>query len=523
MTRHDTTRRRLLRGAAAGAATVGLAGTATAGDEAEGETLDRTIVGLTADADFEVATAQANEVRHTLDFGDIGKSVAGQFPDAAAAALEQNPKVRYVENDRRAHALQTTPYGIEKVRADVAHDDGETGAGASIAIIDTGVQVDHESLEVHGGECFGTCCSDCQEPYGDDNGHGTHCAGTAVAPDNDVGVVGVALDSELYSVKVLDSGGSGSFSDIAAGITWTADQGIDIGSLSLGGSSGTSELQDACQYAQEQGTLLVAAAGNDGECSDCVSYPAAYDEVMAVSATDEDDELASFSSTGPEVEIAAPGVDVYSTYINNSYDTLSGTSMACPHVSGGAAHLMAAGYSNAEARQRLKDTADDICRCEEDQGAGRLNVAAALGLESPADCEDDTIDCQNDDGGGGCFITTATAGEGRTLDSLRRFRDESMSATPMGRGLVGLYYRISPPIADTLAEHPESRTTRATRRLVELCASLSDEQDRTDSRVKSASLGVALTGLYAVGIAVGAGGHAGIRTRERLLDSTTEE
>ncbi|WP_254863944.1 S8 family peptidase [Halovivax gelatinilyticus] len=511
MARTNITRRRILRGAAAGAATVGLAGKTTAD-----ESIDRTIIGLTADADFGVATANATEVRHRLDFGDIGKSVAGQFPDSAVRALENNPNVRYVEKDQPAYALQTTPYGIEQVSADVAHANGETGAGASIAIIDTGVQVDHEALDVHGGAAFGTTCSNCPEPYGDDNGHGTHCAGTAVAPDDGVGVLGVSLDSELYAVKVLDSTGGGSLSDVAEGIVWTADQGIDVGSLSLGGGSGTQELQDACQYANQQGTLLVAAAGNDGECSNCVSYPAAYDEVVAVSATDENDDLASFSSTGPEVDLAAPGVDVYSTYTNNGYDTLSGTSMACPHVSGGAAHLMANGYSNSEARQQLMDTADDICRCDEDQGAGRLNVAAALGLESPEDCSSGTIECQNDDGGGGCFITTATAGEGETLDSLRRFRDDSMSATPMGRALVDLYYRISPPIADTLAAHPDSATSRVTRGIVDVCASLSDAQAETDSRLKSASLGVALTSLYMVGITVGAGGHAGITAREKL-------
>ncbi len=510
MSKHNATRRRILRSAAAGAATLGIAGKTTAQ-----ESLDRTIVGLTADAGFEVATDRATEVRHTLDFGDIGKSVSGQFPDAALDALEQNPQVRYVEKDQPAYALQTTPYGIEKVSADVAHDNGETGASSSISIIDTGVQIDHETLEVVGGECFGTCCSDCIEPYGDDNGHGTHCAGTAAALDNGIGVIGVAPDVDLYSVKVLDSGGGGSFSDVAAGITWTADQGIDVASLSLGGSSGTSELQDAVQYADNQGTLVVAAAGNDGTCTDCVSYPAAYDEAVAVSATDENDDLASFSSTGPEIELAAPGVDVYSTYINNSYDTLSGTSMACPHVAGGGALLMANGYSNDGARQQLKDNADDICRCEEDQGAGRLNVAAALGFEEPDDCTDDTIECQNDDGGG-CFITTATAGEGETLDSLRRFRDESMSATPVGRGLVELYYRISPPIADTLADHPESLTSRTTRKIVDVCASLSDEQERTESRLKSASIGVALTTLYVAGIAVGAGGHAGITAREKI-------
>lgn len=114
----------------------------------------------------------------------------------------------------------------------------------------------------------------------------------------------------------------------------------------------------------------------------------------------------------------------------------------------------------------------------------------------------------------GCFITTASHQNPGTLQSLRRFRDESMSVTPLGRAMVGLYYRISPPIAETLGRHPESRATKATRSLVRRCAGLSDRQDETDSRLKSVALGVVLTVLYIVGILVAAGGHAAIRTLE---------
>ena len=513
MSKQNVSRRNVLRGIAAGAAATGIAGKATGEDGEEGP-LDRTIVGLTADADFEVATERATDVYHTLNFGDIGKSVAGQFPDAAVEGLENNPQVRYVEQDQPARAFGS--WGIPKVGADDTHDAGYRGDGADIAILDTGVQVDHPDLNVVGGETFGTTCSGCEEPYGDDNGHGTHCAGTAAALDPDIGV---ASEANIYSGKCLDSGGGGTFGDIADAIVWAANEGHDVISMSLGGGSGTSELEDACDYARNQGSFVVAAAGNDGTCCDCVAYPAAYDSVVAVSATDDNDDIASFSSTGPAVDIAAPGVDIYSTYTNSGYDTLSGTSMACPHVAGAAGILMAdEGYSNAGAQNQLEDTADDICLCEEDQGAGRLNVAAAVGLENPSGC-DDGESCQNCSGGGGCYITTATAGESDTLDSLRRFRDDSMGATPLGKALVGLYYRISPPIADTLARYPNSHTTRATRALVERCADLSDRQDETDSRIESASLGVALTMLYAVGIAVGAGGHAGISLRERIEDA----
>ncbi|AGB15117.1 subtilisin-like serine protease [Halovivax ruber XH-70] len=508
MPAESPTRRTVLRTAAAGAAATGFAGTALA------EPTGRTLVGLQPGSDASVATTQAESVHRELDFGDIGRVVAGTFSDNAISALQNNPNVRYVEKEGRMHALaQDVPYGIDIVEADVAHDNGETGAGADIAIVDTGIDQDHPDLQANlgnGADFTGTGSWD------DDNGHGTHCAGIANADDNTEGVVGVSTEATLHAAKVLDSGGGGNFSDIAAGVEWVANQGYDVASLSLGGSTGSSALEDACQYATNNGVLVVAAAGNDGECSDCVSYPAAYDTVMAVSATDSNDDIASFSSTGPEIDIAAPGAGVYSTYNDGGYTSLDGTSMACPHVAGAGGQLMANGYSNTDARQQLTNTADDICRCSDDAGAGRLNVAAALGLQSPSNCSG-TTECQNDSGGGGgCFITTATAGEGPTLDSLRRFRDESMAATPVGRGMVGLYYRISPPIADTLERHPESLTTRATRKIVDVCASLSDRQDETDSPVESASLGVTLTALYMVGITVGASGHFGIRMREQL-------
>ncbi len=593
MSDNDITRRRVLRSTVAGVAATGIAGTAAGQGPSE-----RTIVGLTADAPVGLARQAADEVHHELDFDQIGKAIVGKFPEEALQGLENNPHVRYVEADQKAFALQTVPWGVDRVGGDVLHQEGETGAGGSIAILDTGVQVDHETLDVAGGAAFGTTCSTCPEPYGDDNGHGTHCAGTAVAPDNGTGVVGVSLDSDLYAVKVLDSSGGGDFGDVAAGIEWAADQGIDVASLSLGGPTPVQALEDACEYAVSQGTLVVAAAGNDG-CCDSVGYPAAYDSVIAVSSTDDNDNISSFSSRGPEVDIAAPGSDIYSTYINNGYDTLSGTSMACPHVAGAAAHLMANGMTNAEARQQLQDTAEDIGLSDNEQGHGLLDAEAAvlgepsepglsvstnsatgvgetaatlngslndLGDANSADVyfewgevgsgfpnsttpetltstgsfsetiselsggtdyefravaetadDADTGSTQSfttDSDDGDCFITTATAGEGHTLTSLRRFRDESMSATPMGRGLVGLYYRISPPIADTLAEHPESLTARTTRKIVDLCASLSDRQANAESAVESASIGVALTALYAVGILVGAGGHAGIRARE---------
>ena len=323
-----------------------------------------------------------------------------RLPKRAISALEATPTVRYVEENGRMHAIaQTTPYGIDRVDAEVAHANGETGSGADIAILDTGIDSDHPDLAANlgAGESFVSCGSGgftgnctfsgnsnaCNESWDDDNDHGTHCAGIADGVDNTEGVVGVSTDATLHAVKVLDCGGSGAYSDIAAGIEYTADQGWDVGSLSLGGSQ-SQVVADACEYAYNQGVLLVAAAGNSGPCSDCVGYPAAEPEVIAVSATDENDDLASFSSTGPEVEIAAPGDGIYST-LPSGYGELSGTSMSCPHVAGAGGQLMANGYTNTEARDRLGSTAEDIGLAENEQGNGLLDVAAALGLDSSDD------------------------------------------------------------------------------------------------------------------------------------------
>lgn len=383
----NITRRQVLKSAGAGALGVAV-GSQAAGAQPDEE---RFIVGVDPGR-ADVARRRADEVHRVLDFGDIGQAVSGWFSEEALDELERNPNIRYIEVDGEMHALEETyPWGITRVGADVLHDEGETGEGADIAIIDTGIDSDHEDLQANleEGQAFIECtenCSgppwngndnDCLEPWDDDNDHGTHCAGTADAVDNDLGVVGVSTEATLHAAKVLECDGSGSYSDVAAGIEWAADQGYDVGSLSLGGDD-SSTVQDACQYAYDKGVLLVAAAGNDGPCTDCVGYPAAYDTVVAVSATDDNDDLADFSSTGPEVELAAPGVDVLSTVPVDDYEYFDGTSMACPHVSGAGGQLMANGYSNTEARQRLQDTAEDIGLADNEQGYGLLDAEAAV-------------------------------------------------------------------------------------------------------------------------------------------------
>jgi subtilisin len=388
-------RRRLLKGAGAG-----LAATTMAGEVVADKGTQDVIVGVSDDHGLQTAKEQASSVRHEFDFDDIGQAVAGRFPTAALEGLENNPHVRYVEADAEYHALaQTLPWGIDRVDADVLHSNGDTGSGADIAILDTGIDSDHPDLtdNVQGGKCFtDNCCgeaggggpfgcdtnnNDCPNAWDDDNDHGTHCAGIADAVDNTEGVVGVSTQANLWAGKVLDGCGSGSLSSVAAGIEWAADQGFDVASMSLGASSGDQTLQDAVQYAANNGLLMVAAAGNDGPCSDCVGYPAAYSEVIAVSSTASDDSLSDFSSTGPEIELAAPGSSIYSS-VPGGYATFSGTSMACPHVSGAAAQVMATGATASEARTILQDSAENIGLGENEQGYGLVdaeNAVAAAG------------------------------------------------------------------------------------------------------------------------------------------------
>jgi len=338
-------------------------------------------------------------------------AITAELPRKAAKGLANNPNIRYVEENGQMHAIdpvessggppgscdpypdckksddggstgQTLEWGVDRVDGEVAHANGETGNGADVAILDTGIDSDHPDLQANlgTGKAYATC-SGCNEAWDDDNDHGTHCAGIAGADDNSEGVVGVSTEATLHAVKVLDSQGSGSFSDIAAGVEYVANQGWDVASMSLGASSGSSALKDAVQYAQSKSVLMVAAAGNSGPCSDCVGFPAAYSEVVAVSSTASDDTLSSFSSTGSEVELAAPGSNIRST-IPGGYDTFSGTSMACPHVSGAAGLLMANGASAADARSTLKSAAEDIGLGSNESGSGLLDAAAALGLDS---------------------------------------------------------------------------------------------------------------------------------------------
>ncbi len=270
--------------------------------------------------------------------------------------------------------VQETPWGITRVGAPDAWA-ATRGAGVKVVVIDTGIDRTHPDLAARLKGGWNAIAK--TEDYNDDNGHGSHCAGTIAAIDDAVGVVGVAPEADLYGVKVLDAGGSGTFDDVIAGMQWAVDNDMDIASMSLGASRGNPALEEAVKAMEAAGVTLIAAAGNSGGS---VGFPAAYPGAISVAASDSRDLLARFSSRGPSVAVIAPGVAVKSTYMGGAYDTLSGTSMATPHVSGLAALYVARnpGASPAAVRAALASAAVKLPGViPEGQGAG-LPLAPAL-------------------------------------------------------------------------------------------------------------------------------------------------
>lgn len=374
----DVSRRQLLHGVAGAVAVDAFAGVSGAKPSAE-----RHNIGVTPSKKaLNNVRNQAKEIHRELDFGDIGRVVSGRFPKQAIQALEKRADVRFIEKDSQREAIaETLPWGVDRIDAEKVHADGRTGNGADIAILDTGIDSDHPDLQANLGQgkaIYNCSGSSCNEPWDDDHGHGTHVAGTADAVDNTEGVIGVSTEATLHAVKVLNENGVGYDSDIAAGLRWVADQNYDVGNMSLGGPSFSHTLADACLYAWDEGVLLVAASGNEGPCTDCIYYPAKLSSVIAVSAIDQSDSLGSFSRTGPEMELTAPGVDILSTIPGGDYASASGTSMASPHVAGTGGQLMALDYSNDNARDQLRQTAEDIGLSSNEQGFGLVDAEAAV-------------------------------------------------------------------------------------------------------------------------------------------------
>lgn len=339
-------------------------------------------------------------------------AVAAVIPKQAMDALSKNPAVEYVVPDLPIELVgQTLPWGVERIGAPAVHAAGNKGTGVNVAVLDTGIDTDHPDLTyVYGYDFSGD-----NDPDPEDfHGHGTHVAGIIAALDNDIGVIGVAPEADLYILKIFTDDGSGSYSDAVEALEWcigTYSDGVEgneiqVISMSWGSKVeyGDPGIEPWINQAYELGILLVGAAGNEGNPpgrGDNVIYPARYENVIAVAATDEDDERARWSSTGPAVELSAPGVNINSTYLDAGYTAMSGTSMACPHVSGTAALVLTSTvdsnydfdgdgvWDNDEVRKKLQDTADDLGPKGKDEkyGYGLVDADEACGVEAPPPAE----------------------------------------------------------------------------------------------------------------------------------------
>ena len=317
--------------------------------------------------------AAAKEIANKVG-GDIGfvyqyalKGFSITVPAQAIAGLRGNPKVKYVATDDLRYAFaQEEPTGLKRIFAAsnpaIGIDNSDdVRVDVDVAVIDTGIDLEHPDLNVSGGvTCTGSPFNNkCVSGGDDDHYHGTHVAGIIGALDNDFGVVGVAPGARLWAVKVLNSRGSGYSSWIIAGIDWVAQNAatIEVANMSLGGSGFSQAEYDAIQGAVNKGVAFAVAAGNSDD--DASNYsPSAFNNVLTVSAladfnglpgggatatcrSDQDDTLADFSNWGPAVDIAAPGVCILSTYPleKGEYGTISGTSMASPYAAGAMALL----------------------------------------------------------------------------------------------------------------------------------------------------------------------------------------
>ena len=286
--------------------------------------------------------AQGQGVTPTHVYENTIRGFAAQLSPQAAEALARNPNVAYVEADQTltlakpgagggGGGAQTTPPGIVRVNG------GVSGVGLRACVIDSGVDLDHPDLRVNTGlsRTFVSSGRDAQSAD-DGNGHGTHVAGTIAAVSNGIGVVGVAAGAEIVAVKVLNTQGSGAYSDVIAGVDYVGSgaAGCSVANMSLGGP--VSDALDAAVVAASQNVRFALAAGNESDNAANHSPARANGpNIYTVSAVDSGDRFASFSNFGnPPVEVAAPGVSILSTWKGGGYNTISGTSMASPHVAG---------------------------------------------------------------------------------------------------------------------------------------------------------------------------------------------
>lgn len=311
---------------------------------------------------------------------------------AALAVFRQIPQVRFAEPNRvvRLSAVPNDPhlrdqYALTRIRARSGWADygrlWRATGGARLAVVDSGIDMYSPEFAGKVSHCrrwltgVGIGADGCQ----DTQFHGTHVAGIAAArANNREGIAGVAFDSPIMALQAFNSTGTALTADIAAAIVYAANNGAKVANYSFSADLPSSAEREAVAFARSKGVVQVAAAGNTGEGK--VQYPAGYPLVMAVSATNARDQLASYSSYGPGTEVSAPGTAILSTFPAGLYVRLDGTSMAAPHVAGLAALLRAQGYDARATRVRIRNQSDDLGAAGYDTryGYGRINMVRAL-------------------------------------------------------------------------------------------------------------------------------------------------
>lgn len=348
---------------------------------------DRVLVKFNKGADANaVATAKGATVGKALGQSDwkIVNVPAGKASEFLAK-FKADANVETAELDY-VMQMNLTPndpsygsqYHLPKIQANLAWDITTGSTSRTIAIVDTGVDLDHPDLAakiVAGYDYVNT-----DTVADDDHGHGTHCAGIATAISNNGNqVTGVDFNAKIMPVKVLNRQGSGYTSNIISGVYFAADNGAHVISMSLGGGAAQTAFQDAINYAHNKGAIVVAAAGNSNVSTP--SYPAAYNNVISVASTDANDLKSSFSNYGPSwVDIAAPGSSILATAKGGGTTTMSGTSMATPVVAGVLSLTWSKNLtaSNSTVINRVLSTADAITGTGTYWSNGRVNAYKAV-------------------------------------------------------------------------------------------------------------------------------------------------
>ncbi len=325
------------------------------------------------------------KVRHNYH---IIPTIAASVPQGRLESLRRNPNVACVEEDIPMQVIgEALSSEVGSINTELVHPTNK-GTGVKVAILDTGIDLDHPDLAVAGNVTFVTGTTDGD----DDNGHGTLVAGIVAALDNDIGVIGIAPEASLYAVKVLDYNGYTVSSSVLSGIEWAVDNNMQVMNFSFGGLLNMPlAVREALDSAYSAGIVIVAGAGNGGNAEGTgnnIWSPARYEPVIAVGATDDLDARYTASSTGYTLELMAPGVDIYSTAMGGGYGNITGTSASSPHAAGVAALLIADGLTdNEDVRQRLQDSAEDLGDPGWDTlyGQGMVNADLAINFTEPPD------------------------------------------------------------------------------------------------------------------------------------------